>query len=108
MSSEVIMEFMGFQSDSEGREYTFVVREGSTARRQFTISIAQQAFTENRVRFQDAAEVCALKLRRELTASENQPGVSHFLVTDEELEDYRKSHDRPKSRIFDRKPTTME
>ena len=98
------MQFVGFESKATAREYTFVVREASTEPREFKITIAHEAFHERRVRFQDAPDVCSLKLRRELTASANHPLESRFHITDAELDEYRESHAPQKRSMFDRRP----
>jgi hypothetical protein len=104
MSNEIIVQFVGFSSKAMVREYTFTVKEGWTEPREFTLTIANEAFTDHRLRFQDAPDVCSLKLHRELTSHANHPPESHFHVTDIELEDYRSSH-TPRSRSpFARKP----
>ena len=105
MSKEILMQFLGFESNETGREYIFSVLEPETEPRKFTITITHDAFTTRRVRFQDAPDVCSAKLRRELTASGNHPVDSHFLVSDMELDDYRNSHASPKRNIFNRTPT---
>ena len=99
------MQFVGFQSKSIAREYTFMVREASSEIREFTITITQEAFNARRVSFQDAPDVCSLKLRRELAACENHPSESLFQITDAELEDYRSSHAARKRNAFSRKPS---
>jgi len=98
------MQFVGFESKATAREYTFMVREASVEPREFKITIAHEAFREHGIRFQDAPDVCSLKLRRELTASSNHPLESHFHITDAELDDYRKSHTPQKRSMFDRRP----
>ncbi|HXX71061.1 MAG TPA: hypothetical protein VEI55_02135 [Candidatus Acidoferrum sp.] len=92
MSHEIIVQFVGFESKPLVREYTFTVREPSTDPREFTFTIPNQAFNERRVRYQDAPDVCSLKLRHELAANANHPPNTHFRVSDEELEDYRSAH----------------
>ncbi len=98
------MQFVGFESKATAREYTFVVREVYVEPREFKITIAHKAFSEHRVRFQDGPDVCALKLRRELTTSANHPKESLFHITDLELDDYHRSHASPKHSTFHRKP----
>jgi hypothetical protein len=105
MSKEILMQFMGFESKDAVREYTFQVREPAMEPREFTITITHVAFNERRVRFQDAPDVCALKLRRELTTYGNHPPQSHFDISDAELDDYRNSHASPKRSMFHRRPT---
>lgn len=105
MSHEIIVQFVGFEAKARVREYTFTVREPASEPRDFTLTIANEAFNDHRVRYQDAPDVCSLKLRRELAAHENHPPDSHFRVTDAELDDYRSSHAgrMPKS-PYGRKP----
>lgn len=105
MSKEIMMQFVGFASKATVREYTFTVREASIEPREFTVTIANEAFSAHRVRFQDAPDVCSHKLRRELTNHANHPPESHFHITDAELEDYRSSHAHAPRSIFARRPT---
>ncbi len=92
MSKEALVQFVGFASKLRGREYTFTVRESSTEPREFTLTIANKAFNDHRVRYQDAPGICSLKLRHELATHANCPGGTHFDITDQDLEDYRSSH----------------
>ncbi len=66
MSDNVMVQFVGFQSKAQVREYTFTVRERETEPREFTVAIANEAFDSRRVRFQDAPDICSHKLHREL------------------------------------------
>ena len=68
------------------------MREPATEPREFTLTIPNEAFNAHRLRFQDAPDVCSLKLRRELAAHANHPPETHFDITDVELEDYRSTH----------------
>jgi hypothetical protein len=105
VSREILVQFIRFESKALVREYTFVVREASTDAREFTLTIANQAFNERRVRYQDAPDVCSLKLRQELAANANHPPSSHFRITDADLEEYRSNHAPRTSRpSFYRKP----
>jgi|SRR5215467_7946962 len=104
MSKEILVQFMGFEAKEIGREYIFSVLEPETEPRKFTITITHDAFTARRVRFQDAPDVCSVKLRRELAACNNHPAHSHFLVSNMELDDYRNSHTSPKRSILHRAP----
>lgn len=92
MSSNIIVQFVGFQSKSLVREYTFTVREVATEPREYTVTIPNEAFDSHQVRYQDAPDICSHKLHRELAASENHPEKSHFRLSDAELEDYRTTH----------------
>ena len=92
MNDNVIVQFVGFQSKPQFREYTFTVRERETEPREYTVSIPNEAFDSRRVRYQDAPDICSHKLHRELAASENHPVGSHFDLSDAELDDYRVTH----------------
>jgi hypothetical protein len=104
MSKEISMQFVGFESKATTREYSFIVREASVEPREFTITIAHEAFSERRVRFQDAPDVCSLRLRFELTKSANHPPESHFHITNAELDDYYRQHPFPTRNILPGKP----
>jgi len=99
------MQFVGFTAKALVREYTFMVREESLEPREFTVTIAHEAFSEHRLRFQDAPDVCSLKLRRELMNGANLLPESHFSLTNAELEDYRTSHTAPHRIPFARRRT---
>jgi hypothetical protein len=105
MSKDILVQFVGFESKRRGREYTFTVREPSVEPREFTLTIANRAFNERRVRYQDAPDICSLKLRHELATHANHPADSHFDISDLELEDYRSSHAPRSARTaYSRKP----
>ena len=104
MNEKIMMQFVGFVAGSEAREYSFTVREVSCEPRHFVLSIAIEAFNSHRVRFQDAPDVCALRLRHELAASDNHPSASHFQITDSELDEYTTRHTQPKSAFPRRRP----
>ena len=56
------------------------------------MTIANAAFVEHRVRYQDGPDVCSLRLYREFTTQ-----TTSFSITDAELADYKKAH-TPKSK----------
>jgi hypothetical protein len=92
MSNTLIVQFVGYEVRPTAREYTFTVREDKAEPREFTLSIASTAFDARRARFQDAPDICSLRLRRELAADANHPANTHFQITDEEIDDYRGRH----------------
>ena len=106
--TKIMMQFVGFVSRSAAREYTFVVREVSCEPREFVVSIALEAFNSRRLRFQDAPDVCALRLRSELASSDNHPSKSYFQITDAELEDYTSHHAPRKPSFGGWRPRTEE
>ena len=103
-NKNIVMQFVGFKSMALVREYTFTVRESTEEAREFTVSIAQESFGTRQLRFQDAPDVCSIRLRSELAAHENHPPESHFKITDEELESYRRAHAPARRGPFSRTP----
>ena len=96
MTDNLIVQFVGYEVLSLVRQYKFSVREPKSEAREFTLTIANASFDCRRARFQDAPDICSLRLRRELAADANHPSNTHFEITDEELDDYRGRH-APKS-----------
>jgi hypothetical protein len=96
MNDPLIVQFVGYEVLPFAREYKFTVRESKSETRDFTLTIANASFDSRRARFQDAPDICSLRLRRELAADANHPSNTHFQITDEELDDYRGRHS-PKS-----------
>jgi hypothetical protein len=87
VSNSAIVQYVGFQAKTRVREYAFAVQLSSEAF-QYTLTITNEAFESHRARYQDAAEICSLRLHRELTANDNHPVETHFRITDAELADY--------------------
>jgi hypothetical protein len=98
MTQAIFMQYVGFESKDQGREYAFQVRYGAQDVRDYTVTIAGEAFVSGRLRYQDGPNVCSSRLKRELTGDSNLPTGTAFLVTDLELEDYNSRHSpKPKS-----------
>ncbi len=105
MSSEIMLQFVGFEAKALVRKYTFTVQEQAGEPREFTLTIANEAFDAHRVRCQNAPDVCSLKLHHELATHANHPPKNHFRLTDAELDDYRSAHTHKPPRNFStRKP----
>jgi hypothetical protein len=96
MSENVNVQYVGFQSKALVREYSFLVRQASSGTREFTLTIGNQAFSSHCLRYQDAPDICSLKLHRELAAFANDPPQTHYRISELELSEYRDSH-APKS-----------
>ncbi len=95
---ETIVQYTGFKAQVRAREYNFTVRETTTEQRDFTLSISNEAFTSHRARYQDAPDICSIRLRRELAASSNHPVVMKFSVDDAELTEYYSARPQKASR----------
>src|SRR5258707_15812738 len=78
MSNNVIVQFVGFEVKALVREYNFHVRQASSEIREFTLTIVNEAFNSRRVRYQDAPEICSLRLHRELATYSNRPPQAHY------------------------------
>lgn len=96
MSESVLMEYMGFTSTPQGREYAFHVRFSSEDSRDYTVTIAGEAFSSRRVSYQDGPNISSARLKRELTANPAIPTGTDFLIDEKEI-DRQKLKDMPES-----------
>jgi hypothetical protein len=86
------VEYLGFSTKGTSREYALRVRLAAGEAHDFTLAIANAAFLAQRVRYQDAPDVCFLKLQRELAASPGALPAAYLSVSDAELAEYRAAH----------------
>lgn len=96
MSDPIIVQYIGFEVKNLVREYTFAVREAPSEPQEYKLSISNEAFVSHRARYQDAPDICSVRLHRELATSANHPPETHFSVTDAELADY---HDARRQKV---------
>ncbi|HXN65691.1 MAG TPA: hypothetical protein VN862_10180 [Candidatus Acidoferrales bacterium] len=96
MSDTRLMQYLGFDTKGLGREYKFQVRYAVEDTREFTLTIPCEAFVSHLVRYQDAPDVCSLKLQRELDSNADHASKTDFPVTNADLDDYKMAH-APKS-----------
>jgi hypothetical protein len=92
MNEKVNVQYLGFEAKALVREYSFLVRQGLNETCEFTLTIGNEAFNSRRVRYQDAPEICSLKLHRELAAFANRPPETHYRISEIDLDEYRISH----------------
>jgi hypothetical protein len=84
--------YVGFKSIPSAREYTFRVIQADGTSHDFHIAVSNDAFLSRNVRYQDAAEICFLKLQRALIACEpGQLPVAQALTAGD-FEEYRLAH----------------
>ncbi|PYU27594.1 MAG: hypothetical protein DMG32_06080 [Acidobacteria bacterium] len=95
MADQIILQYIGFTSGALVREYSFVVRHDSGQPREYTVTIANEAFVSHRARYQDGPNICSLRLRRELATDATDPSITQFCITDSELTDYKNSSPKP-------------
>lgn len=90
MNDGIIVQYLGFRARQLVREYSFQVREAG-AEREFTLSIANDAFLSHLARYQDGPDICAQRLQTELAAHANHPSQTEYVITSDELNSYRTS-----------------
>ena len=94
----MLIQYVGFDLKPRGRDYNYRVVNSKQEAREFTLTISNQAFVERHVPYQDAADLCYQKLRRELAAETAEaPLPRHFTISSQELDDYREKY-RPAKR----------
>lgn len=91
------MEYVGFTTREEHREYTLRVRPPGGEARQVVVAIPSEAFLAHRVRYQDGPEICYLKLQHQLAGEPGAPLPDRLEVTNTDLEAYKVAH-TPKPR----------
>ena len=85
--------YAGFHVQPHGRDYSYYVLDPPASSRHFILTISHQAFTERRILYQDAADLCYQKLQRALLAETGErPLWPHCIVSDQELDAYRDTH----------------
>jgi hypothetical protein len=99
MSESQVIQYVGFRASALGRDYAFSVREPGAESREYTLTILNEAFDSHRARYQDAAEICSLRLHLELAMSTNDPAMTHFGITDTELAAYDARRSKPKNHL---------
>lgn len=97
MNDRLVLQYVGFETKGPVREYAFTVRGDDGASSEYFVTIENAAFVARRVRYQDAPDICSLRLHREFAGGSEHPPSSRFCVTDAELADYQEIH-TPKSK----------
>ena len=92
MSDAIVLQYVGFETKGPVREYTFTLRGSGGRFSEYFVTIANAAFVAHRVRYQDAPDICSLRLHREFAARADHPPSTHFSVTDAELAEYMNAH----------------
>jgi len=97
----VNVQYVGFKSKTIVREYSFLLRESSIEPREIIFTILNEAFCSHGLRYQDAPDLCSLKLHRELANSVNDPMKTHYRISGTELDNYRDSHSPKAAKALD-------
>ena len=85
------VEYVGFSIGHDAREYRLRVRDGAVSH-DFVLAISLDAFLTRRARYQDAPEICFLKLQRALAECVGTLPDARLSISDLELEEYRTAH----------------
>jgi len=97
--SDSRVEYVGFTVNEVSRNYCLRAKLPDGDFQDFTLAILNKAFVDSLVRYQDAPDLCFLKLQRELVAAGGNLPALHHELTNAELEEYRLSHTpRPKEK----------
>jgi hypothetical protein len=92
VSDAVVLQYVGFETKGAVREYTFTLRASGGQSSEYFVTIANAAFVAHRVRYQDAPDICSLRLHQEFATQADHPLSTRFCVTDAELADYKDAH----------------
>jgi hypothetical protein len=68
VSDAVVLQYLGFETKGAVREYTFTLRGSGGESSEYFVIIPNAAFVVHRVRYQDAPNICSLRLRREFAS----------------------------------------
>ena len=88
----IVLQYLGFETKGALREYAFSLRGLGGASSNYFVTIANEAFSAHRARYQDAPAICPIRLHREFASQVDLPPSSTFSVIDEELADYKEAH----------------
>jgi hypothetical protein len=92
MASAPKSEYLGFSVNAKFRVYSLRVSPTEGEARYYTLTISNRAFLEQRVRYQDAPEICFLRLERELKECSDSVPATNLRITDNDLKNYQESH----------------
>ena len=88
MSDPVALLYRRFENKGAVREHAFTLRGPAGKSSEYFVTIASAAFVAHRARYQNAPEICSLRLHREFDHSPS----TRFSVTDAELAEYMNAH----------------
>src|SRR4029450_9918607 len=103
LPAQLIVQYVGFQDARGRREYLLLAQLGERVR-QYTMSIALEAFAQRRLLLQDGPDICYQMLVRALVDG-GLVGTSRLSVSDEDLACYRDAHTTPARGLHGRRAT---
>ncbi|MBI4482542.1 MAG: hypothetical protein HY652_06595 [Acidobacteria bacterium] len=90
-SRKISLRYLGFEGSEEGRWYYFDACQFGQPSRQFSVLVRSDAFAGvNRIRFQEAAQICFRKLAADLAAEgPDTPVDAQCVLSDEAIVHFR-------------------
>jgi len=86
---DIVLQYVGFETKGTVHEYTFSLRGSGGESADYVVTIANDDFLAHRVRYQDAPDICSLRLHREFAAKTGHPRYTRFCIADAELTEYK-------------------
>jgi len=95
--SLMLIQYLGYESISDTRTYSFRVIDSLKNEREFTVEISSQSLLDHHFKCQDVPDLCFAKLKNDL-ADETQEHLlpSHMTISAAELHKYVENHYPPK------------
>jgi len=89
----MLIQYLGYQSISDARTYSFRVIDPLRNEREFTVKIINQTLLDNHFKCQDVPDLCFAKLKKEL-AVETQDCLlpSQLAISDADFRQYIEAH----------------
>jgi hypothetical protein len=78
MSHSILMQYLGFESKNQGPRIHLPGSLSRGRRSQLYAHHRRRCLHLSEIRYQDAPDVCSLKLKRELTANADLPSHTNF------------------------------
>jgi hypothetical protein len=92
VTDAIVLQYVGFETRGAVREYAFTRRGPGGESSEYFVTIANAAFVAHRVRYQDAPDICSLRLHREFATRTDHLPSARFSITDAELAAYMEAH----------------
>jgi len=86
----LVLQYLGFEVVTAGREYSFRVRIPEGLDRDFVIAVANAGFLSGGLKYQEGPDVCYRKLLHALVGEQSGPlALPRQQLSDSELGDYK-------------------
>lgn len=97
----MIIQYTGYQPETNRRTYAFQVREDAANTRNFILSVKTQSLSDCKFKDQDIPDLCYGKMKRDLESeTEAQPLPLLVTISDSELQKYMNEHYPAKKKLI--------